>query len=101
MNKQIQAKHISDLKMLQVVRDNQVRMQGLGGYWSEIPTCEVWTFTNDLCHSFPDVPTKVVRAKLASLVKRGLLIGCTCGCRGDFHPTQKGIELLEGNNELT
>lgn len=30
------------------------------------------------------VPAKVVLAKAKRLVKRGLIDGCTCGCRGDF-----------------
>jgi hypothetical protein len=29
-------------------------------------------------------PEKVVLAKARSLVRRGLLLGCPCGCRGDF-----------------
>jgi hypothetical protein len=29
-------------------------------------------------------PDKVVLAKAKRLVKRGLISGCTCGCRGDF-----------------
>lgn len=29
-------------------------------------------------------PRKVVLAKLRSMVKRGVLSGCTCGCRGNF-----------------
>jgi hypothetical protein len=33
---------------------------------------------------FPDFPPKVVTAKLGSLVRRKVLDGCTCGCRGDF-----------------
>ncbi len=30
------------------------------------------------------VPPKVVLAKARRLVRRGLLDGCTCGCRGSF-----------------
>lgn len=30
-------------------------------------------------------PRKVLAAKLASLVRRGLIDGCACGCRGDWH----------------
>jgi hypothetical protein len=32
----------------------------------------------------PGVPHKVVLAKAARLIKRGLISGCACGCRGDF-----------------
>lgn len=30
------------------------------------------------------IPEKVVLAKAAQLIKRGVIDGCTCGCRGDF-----------------
>ena len=33
---------------------------------------------------FPASPPKVVLAKARSLLKRGLISGCGCGCRGDF-----------------
>ena len=29
-------------------------------------------------------PEKVIRAKAWRLIKRGLIDGCCCGCRGDF-----------------
>ncbi len=35
--------------------------------------------------AFPGVPEKVVRAKADKLIRRGLLRGCACGCRGDFN----------------
>lgn len=34
---------------------------------------------------WPDVPPKVLLAKARQLLKRGLIGGCGCGCRGDFH----------------
>lgn len=39
-------------------------------------------------------PNKVVRAKMRSLYKRGLVGGCDCGCRGDFEITDKGLTFL-------
>lgn len=41
-------------------------------------------FTWDIAKRFPGVPEKVVVAKLKALKRRGLVDGCTCGCRGDF-----------------
>ena len=38
----------------------------------------------DIQDAMPDVPPRVVLAKLRGMVKRGLLTGCDCGCRGDF-----------------
>lgn len=33
---------------------------------------------------YPGMPDKVVLAKARKLVRRGLVDGCACGCRGDF-----------------
>lgn len=73
----MQAKDINDAEILAAVElDMKVRgTEGFGAAWSTL--CE---------RSFPHVPPKVVRAKLRSLTKRGLLQGCNCGCRGDFLP---------------
>ena len=32
----------------------------------------------------PDVPFKVLLAKLRSMQRRGLISGCGCGCRGNW-----------------
>lgn len=37
-------------------------------------------------------PIKLQRAKMSQLIKRGLVDGCACGCRGDFRLTEKGYE---------
>jgi hypothetical protein len=42
----------------------------------------------------PDVPDKVLLAKMAALIKRGLVDGCDCGCRGDYWLTPKGHAAL-------
>lgn len=45
--------------------------------------------------AMPDrVPEKLALAKMSSLIRRGLVTGCDCGCRGDFEITQKGAEYL-------
>lgn len=36
-------------------------------------------------------PPKLQLAKLKKLVKKGLIGGCTCGCRGDWEITDKGL----------
>lgn len=40
----------------------------------------------------PWVPTKLLLAKLEHMERRGLIDGCTCGCRGDFVVLKKGRE---------
>lgn len=71
MTKSIQAKHVPDAAVLAIVDGIRERE-------------DRWTHTWDLEPAFPGVPPKVLRAKMASLIRRGILEGCTCGCRGDF-----------------
>ncbi|MFH2045132.1 MAG: hypothetical protein ABIK92_08285 [Pseudomonadota bacterium] len=40
---------------------------------------------------------KLQVAKMKSLIRRGLVDGCDCGCRGDFEITRKGVEYLANN----
>jgi hypothetical protein len=74
-----QAKDIRDDEMLNAVR----RAQGLNG----VPE---WSSLWDIQAVLTCYPAKVVQAKLGSLVRRGVLKGCACGCRGDFEfPTEE------------
>jgi len=42
--------------------------------------------------AFPTgLPDKLVRAKLDSLIRRGWVDGCACGCRGDFFILPAGL----------
>ncbi len=43
----------------------------------------------------PGTPDKLALAKMRMLMRRGLVIGCGCGCRGDFELTDKGRQFLE------
>ena len=40
------------------------------------------------------LPDKLVLGKMRMLMRRGLVSGCDCGCRGDFEITPKGQQLL-------
>lgn len=31
-----------------------------------------------------DLPEKLILSKMNNMIRRGLITGCTCGCRGDF-----------------
>jgi hypothetical protein len=42
-----------------------------------------------------EAPIKLRAAKMAMLIRRGLVEGCTCGCRGDFEITSKGRTILQ------
>lgn len=42
------------------------------------------------------IPRKLVLAKMRMMIRRGVVDGCGCGCRGDFEITKKGeLELLQ------
>ena len=43
----------------------------------------VWT---EIMPRLPEFPEKVVLAKVRSMMKRGIIKGCPCGCRGDWLP---------------
>ena len=46
-----------------------------------------------------ETPDKLVLAKMRQLIKRGLVEGCGCGCRGDFEITAKGEVFLSADTE--
>jgi hypothetical protein len=46
-------------------------------------------------HAMPEgTAGKLALAKMRSLIKRGLVSGCACGCRGDFEITDEGKAFL-------
>ena len=56
-----------------------------------------WYFgdENDVHQAMPaGTPDKVVHAKMRQLIKRDLVDGCPCGCRGDFDITEKGLAAI-------
>lgn len=69
----MKASDITDAELLAAVRS----VRGLRGvpHWSSL-----W----DVQGALPQWHKKVVLAKLRSAIRRGILRGCTCGCRGDF-----------------
>jgi hypothetical protein len=59
-----------------------------------------WYFEDerDVHSAMPkDTPEKLVLGKMRQLMKRGIVTGCCCGCRGDFEITPKGEEWLTKN----
>jgi len=67
----MQAKDIPDVVFLDIVED----INCLEYRWAQR-----W----DIEEKMPDVPPKVILAKARNLIKRNLMSGCGCGCRGDF-----------------
>lgn len=43
----------------------------------------------------PNITDKVKIAKMATLIKRELVSGCGCGCRGNYEITKKGVQFLQ------
>lgn len=86
----MQCKEISDYVILRFLEQNPQRWHNWSGDWGEgIPS-------NSVLNVFPpDAPAKLVLAKMRILIRRDLVDGCACGCRGDFHITPKGQAFLQ------
>lgn len=66
-------------------------LANLNGVWA------FWTGNDerDIRWAMPvEAPQKLRHAKMKMLIKRGLVGGCDCGCRGDFVITEKGRAAL-------
>ena len=42
----------------------------------------------------PDLPPKLIVAKMGQMIRKGVVDGCPCGCRGDYVLTDKGRAAL-------
>jgi len=67
----MKASDISDKLILRIIHDQCVQRQ-------------LWAHLRDIQNALPKFPVRVVLAKLRQLVRRRLVNGCGCGCRGDF-----------------
>lgn len=77
----MQAKDISDESVLAAI-ERVAKPGSTDGYMGLAPSASRWDIAWQLGG---DLPEKVLLAKLRTMVRRGVLEGCTCGCRGDFH----------------
>lgn len=73
MSVRMQAKDVSDAQVLGAMASTRGR-NGVSR-WSTL-----W----DVQESLASFPPKVVLSKLRSMIKRKVIGGCACGCRGDF-----------------
>lgn len=81
----MKASDIPDVQMLEIIATwNDSPPEGRGAW------CLIW----DVAERLPGFPEKVVLAKARQLIRRGLIDGCGCGCRGDFEITPVGREFL-------
>lgn len=84
---------IPDLPVLAFLAHLQVRVQATGCRWAThgdpryaLPTVAV--------AMPPETPFRLQRAKMIRLMRRGLVVGCGCGCRGDYEITDEGEALV-------
>jgi hypothetical protein len=91
----VKASDISDIEMLQLIRQEQIEKKAERPVWADEPVETVWTCTWTLAAKLaPTYPEKVVAAKLRKLLKKKMIDGCPCGCRGDWTVLPKGEEIL-------
>ena len=87
----MQCKDIPDRPVLEFLRDLPLRTGSTGTWFDYEPRPE-----NTVVHVMPDgTPQKLALAKMRMMVRRGVVSGCACGCRGDFELTVKGRQELE------
>ncbi len=62
--------------------------------WFGADASGAW-FENSVRRAMPtEVPDGLAVAKMAGLIARGLVDGCSCGCRGDYTLTKRGREAI-------
>jgi len=85
--KTLQCKHIPDIPILVFLfehSDGPAHCHWYRGYDRDVSVAMP-----------PDTPRKLVLGKMRMLIRRGLVDGCPCGCRGDFEITEKGEQFLD------
>ena len=86
----VQAKDIPDRKFLAAVVTDKIENSYGNGTWTPGHEWAIW-WSIAKREGWPE---KVALAKARSLLKRGLLTGCGCGCRGDLCLTAEGLALI-------
>jgi hypothetical protein len=92
----MQCKDIPDRPIVQFIADLQGNW-GTWFSWIDDATGDLVIPENSVVKAMPNgagLPDKLVLAKIARLMKRGLIDGCPCGCRGDYELTSKGREFI-------
>lgn len=67
-------------------------LEGLNGTWANWFDAK---YENSVRRAMPaNVPEKLICAKMAQMIRKGVVDGCPCGCRGDYVLTDKGRDAL-------
>lgn len=86
-NNKLQTKDIDKLSVLLFLSE-------LSGKWATLHP----GYSHSVCNAMPpETPPKLIKSVMGNLVNRGYVDGCTCGCRGDFVLTDKGVEAIKLN----
>lgn len=97
MTRKIQAKHIDTYSLVKIVNGlAALPLVGVNTVWAT-PNVVNLSQVQGFLWNFPP---KVGQAKLRNLISRGYIFGCACGCRGDFHLSPLGIQLLVNPSEI-
>lgn len=91
-SKRIQCKDVSTLTLLRFVASWTDEFSSVTLFKLDDEPRSVWQIM------LPVIPMCVMKQKFENMVRKGLINGCYCGCRGDFTITPKGrqrIALLE------
>lgn len=84
----MQAKDIPDMPVL-------LFLQSLGKMTGTWFTSDEFEIAGSVLKAMPEgTPEKVALAKMRSMIRRGLVKGCTCGCRGNFVLTNAGRAVI-------
>lgn len=90
----MQCKDIPDAPVLRFLANLPPWPDGQPRAWGN------WYFGDDadVSAAMPaGIPEKLVLAKMRQMIRRRVVDGCTCGCRGDFEITEKGLAELVAN----
>lgn len=83
----LQCKDIPDRPILELLAKNPTQCHNW--CWNEWNVVEAMP---------PGIPPKLALAKMRMMIRRGVVDGCPCGCRGDFVITEKGLAKISSQN---
>lgn len=84
----LQCKDIPDRPILEMLAKNPTQWHN----WC-------WTEWNVRDAMPPAIPPKLAIAKMRMMIRRGVVDGCPCGCRGDFVITEKGLFEISSHKD--
>lgn len=97
----MQCKDISDVAVLRFLSGLPMEKSVFNGF--QYKMAGTWfrsDAANSIWHVLPaETPEKVALKKMEALIRRGLVEGCSCGCRGDFLLTSAGEAFLANYKE--